>query len=124
MANRKTFENQYHPQSVSHPGCTLEEKLQEMEMSVREFAILSAKPEGTILSIIQGNSPITPDLAVIFENITQIPARFWINRQRIYDESLSQYHSAHRITEANPVTILRKRLSLPFSRYQYGGTTN
>ena len=29
---------------------------------------------------------ITPEMAVAFENVTKIPANFWINRQRIYDE--------------------------------------
>ena len=29
---------------------------------------------------------ITPEMAVAFENVTKIPANFWINRQCIYDK--------------------------------------
>ena len=43
--------NQYFPQSVSHPGETLEEKLQEMGMGPKEFSIRTGKPEKTIFAI-------------------------------------------------------------------------
>lgn len=124
MASRKTIENQYHPQTVSHPGRTLEEKLQEMGMSVREFAIMVARPEGAILSIIKGHSPITPEYAVIFENITQIPAHFWLARQRNYDEYMTSYQSAQKTEGKNLLSIFHKRVSVHLGGYQYGGTTN
>lgn len=78
--------NQYHPQTVSHPGETLVEKLEEMGMSIKEFAVRTAKPEKTIFAIIKGASSITPDMAVTFEDVTKIPARFWMNLQCQYDE--------------------------------------
>lgn len=78
--------NQYHPQTVSHPGETLDEKLKEMGMGVKEFAVRTAKPEKTIIAVIKGESSLTPDMAVAFENVTRIPARFWMNLQREYDE--------------------------------------
>ena len=82
--------NLYIPESVSHPGTTLEEKLQEMGMSVKEFAVRSSKPEKTVIAIIKGDSSITPEMAVAFESITKIPANFWMNRQRIYDECVAR----------------------------------
>ena len=81
--------NQYTSRKVTHPGVTLGAKIQEMGMSVREFALRAAKPEKTILAVICGDSSITPDMAVIFENVTQIPARFWMSRERNYDEFLA-----------------------------------
>lgn len=86
MANNMTDKNQYKPNRVTHPGTTLEAKIKEMDMSIREFAIRTAKPEKTILAVIKGDSSITPDMAVIFENVTLIPAHFWLARQRNYDE--------------------------------------
>jgi len=79
-------QNEYFPQSVPHPGETLEEKLQEMNMGPKEFAIRTGKPEKTVTAILKGESAITPDMALLFENVTKIPMRFWMNAQRNYDE--------------------------------------
>lgn len=106
--------NQYVPRTVSHPGVTLGAKIQEMEMSVREFALRATKPEKTILAVLRGDSSITPDMAVIFENVTQIPAEFWMSRQRIYDEFLARQRMAHKIkassewVESFPVKQMEK----------------
>ena len=97
MANKMESKNQYNPLTVSHPGKTLLSKIQEIGMSVREFALRAAKPEKTILAVIKGNSSITPDMAVIFENVTQIPAHFWLARQRKYDEYLAKRRMEQRI---------------------------
>jgi len=78
--------NQYFPQSVPHPGETLAEKLEEMNMGPKEFAIRTGKPEKTITAILKAESGITPDMAVVFETVLNIPAYFWLNNQRIYDE--------------------------------------
>ena len=81
---------QYNPKTISHPGQTLAYKLEEMEMSIKEFAIRASKPEKTIIAVIKGDSSITPDMAVAFENITKIPAHFWLIRQRNYDEAIAR----------------------------------
>ena len=83
-------QNQYIPQSVPHPGTTLEEKLEEMGMGPKEFALRSGKPEKTITAILKGESSITADMAVLFENVTKIPANYWMNHQRDYDEYLAR----------------------------------
>ena len=82
--------NLYIPENVSHPGTTLDEKMKEMGMSVKEFAVRTSKPEKTVIAIIKGDSSITPEMAVAFENVTKIPANFWMNRQRIYDECVAR----------------------------------
>jgi addiction module HigA family antidote len=82
----KEIKNQFFPQIVFHPGETLAEKLEEMRMSIKEFALRSEKPEKTVIAIINGDSSITPDMAMAFENVLRIPAHFWVNKQRLYDE--------------------------------------
>lgn len=77
--------NQYNPQSVTPPGCTLMAKLREMDMSIEEFAMKIERPEQLILEITKGTHPISYELAVAFERITQIPTEFWLSRQKIYD---------------------------------------
>ncbi len=71
---------------VFHPGETLDEKLKEMGMSVEEFALRTGKPISTIIAIKSGNSSITSEMAVSFENVLKIPAHFWLTKQRRYDE--------------------------------------
>jgi HTH-type transcriptional regulator / antitoxin HigA len=88
------------PQSVSHPGETLAEKLVEINMSQKEFAVRSDKPEQTIVKIINGESSITPDMAVQFENVLKIPAHFWLNRQQNYDIAVARNKRETIIEEA------------------------
>ncbi len=85
-----TTQNQYFPKSRPHPGESLGEKLEEMQMGPKEFALRTAKPEKTIIAILKGKSSITPDMAVQFENVTKIPAHFWMNHQRSYDEYIAR----------------------------------
>jgi addiction module HigA family antidote len=79
-------QNQYFPQSRPHPGVTLAEKLEELGMGPKEFSVRTGKPEKTIIAILSGESSITADMAVQFENVLRIPAHFWLNSQKNYDE--------------------------------------
>jgi len=79
-------QNEYFPQAIPHPGSTLEEELEAMGMSIKEFAIRTNKPEKTIIAVIKGKSAITQEMAIKFENVTRIKADFWIRFQNKYDE--------------------------------------
>lgn len=79
--------NEYNPDRVTHPGVTLSEKLDELEMGPKEFAVRTGKPEKTISMILTGRSSITPEMAVLFEDVLKIPADFWLNRQKQYSEA-------------------------------------
>ena len=92
--------NQYFPQIVLHPGETLAEKLDEMSMGPKEFAVRTGKPEKTIISILKGESSITPDMAVQFESVTKIPANFWMRKQQAYNEYLARVKSEELIKSA------------------------
>lgn len=82
--------NEYFPQSRPHPGETLAEKLEEMGMGPKEFSLRTGKPEKTITAILNGDSSITSDMAVLFETVTKIPAHFWMNHQKGYDEYIAR----------------------------------
>ena len=73
---------------VHHPGEALKEKLEEMGMSIKEFAIRATKPEKTIIAVINGKSSVTSEMAVSFESVTKIPASFWLRNQALFDEYL------------------------------------
>ena len=85
-----TFTNQYTPDVVFHPAATLNEKLGEMGMSKKEFALRTGKPEKTIIAVLKEESSLTPEMAILFENVTQIPAQFWINKQARYNEYIAR----------------------------------
>lgn len=81
---------EYYPQLVSHPGTTLAEILAEKQMGAKEFAVRTGKPEKTISDVLNGKSGITPEMGILFEQVLKIPAHFWTNRQRTYDEYLAR----------------------------------
>jgi addiction module HigA family antidote len=85
-----TIDNQYNPDIVFHPASTLKEKLEEMGMSTHEFALKTGMPENTVLSILKEESSVTSEMAILFDNITGIPAKFWINKQSRYNEYLAR----------------------------------
>ena len=66
--------NNYTPSVVFHPGETLADKLEEMGMGVKEFAVRTSKPEKTIIAVIKGDSAITSDMSVAFETVSKIPS--------------------------------------------------
>ena len=80
----------YHPQTIEHPGFTLKEKLLELAIGPKEFALRTNKPEQTISAILKGKSGITADMSVQFETVTKIPAEYWLRFQSIYDEAAAR----------------------------------
>lgn len=92
--------NQYFPDTVTHPGVTLEEKLIETGMSQKEFALRTGKPEKTISMVISGQSSITPDMAVVFEKVLGIPASFWMKRQQLFDEAVARQKARENVVSS------------------------
>jgi HTH-type transcriptional regulator/antitoxin HigA len=84
--------NQYIPDFVSPPRETLRELLEERSMSRVELAKRmgkSAKAVGEILSDTD-DVAITPETALQLERTVGLTARFWLNRESAYRESLAR----------------------------------
>ena len=96
--------NQYAPDIVFHPASTLNEKLEEMGMSRKEFALRTGKPEKTIIAVLKEESAVTPEMAILFEKVTMIPAQFWMNKQARYNEYLARVKHLETLTAAEPWT--------------------
>lgn len=77
----------YIPDIAFHPGETLKEILNERSITNKELALRTNKPEKTISKVINGTSALTPDMAVAFETVLDLPAQFWMNLQRDFDET-------------------------------------
>lgn len=80
--------NQYVPESVSPPGETLEELLQERKISQMELAERTGLTPKTVNEIIKGKAPITSETALLLERVLAVPARFWNGREKGYREFL------------------------------------
>ncbi|VBB46920.1 putative addiction module antidote protein HigA [uncultured Paludibacter sp.] len=92
--------NEFYTDIAFHPGETLREKLEELNMGSKEFAIRTGKPEKTIIAILNEESSITPEMAILFENVLKIPARYWIKKQYSFDEYKAREKRALAIKEA------------------------
>jgi HTH-type transcriptional regulator/antitoxin HigA len=91
------IENEYAPRTVSPPGATLEEALNERGMSQAEFAERTGRPKKTINEIVRGLAAITPETAIQFERVLGIPASFWNARQQHYEESIARIEAEKKL---------------------------
>lgn len=86
----KQFEQTYLPTSVSPPGDTLAELLEEKGMTQNELAERCGRPVKTINEIIKAKTAITPETALQFERVLGTPAEFWNKREYRYREYLAR----------------------------------
>ncbi|MCD6107070.1 MAG: HigA family addiction module antidote protein [Caldisericaceae bacterium] len=80
----------FQPDYAVHPGETLREKLEELNMKPKEFAVRTGKPVKTISNVLNGKSSITSEMAVQFEKVLGIPASFWMTKQANYNEFIAR----------------------------------
>lgn len=89
MAERRS-KSEYRPTSVSPPGETLRELLEERGISQAELAERSGRPRKTINEILSGKTAITPETALQLELVLGVPASFWNARETRYREFLAR----------------------------------
>ncbi|NET04077.1 MAG: HigA family addiction module antidote protein [Symploca sp. SIO2B6] len=93
------IQNQFVPDYVSFPGETLEEALEERGMTQAELAERMGRPKKTISEIINGKAALTPDTALQLELVLGIPASFWNNLERNYQEALARLTQKERLVK-------------------------
>lgn len=72
------------------PGATIKEQLENRNMSQREFASRMNMSEKDIDHLINGEVPLTPDVANRLELVLGLPTHFWNNLESIYREKLAK----------------------------------
>lgn len=70
------------------PGATVKEQLNGSGMSQREFASRMDISEEHISKLINGDVQLTSEIAVRLEMVLGIPAKFWNNLEKIYEEKI------------------------------------
>ena len=83
-----TDEIQIKKELLSPPGDTIQETLDEINMSQAELAERIGRPKEKVNDLIKGRERITTDTAYRLETVFGIPASFWINRENEYRKKL------------------------------------
>jgi len=73
---------------LSCPGDTIQEHLDEIMMSQAELAERLGRSIPKLNELIKGKAPLTKDTATKLEYVLDIPAEFWLNLERRYQDEL------------------------------------
>jgi HTH-type transcriptional regulator / antitoxin HigA len=74
----------YDPVELIAPGKTLAEWLGREDMSQADFAKRTSLTPKHINKVVKGGVGISPEVALAFERVTSIPARYWIQLEANY----------------------------------------
>lgn len=72
------------------PGATIQEQLEDREISQRDFAERMGMSENHISQLINGKVELTPEVALRLEAVLGVPAKFWNGLEALYRENLSR----------------------------------
>ena len=84
---------------IIHPGETLQEILEDREMSQRELAIRTGVTEKHISTVIHGQKAISSAFAKKLEYALGIEASFWMNLQTNYDQEILEFEELNNISK-------------------------
>lgn len=93
----------YSPAELVPPGETLVEWLEREEMSQVEFARRTRLTPKHITQVVKGKAGISPEVAIAFERVTSLPARYWTQLDANYQTAKQRDHEE---------TVLTGRLGL------------
>lgn len=93
----------YEPAELVPPGETLTEWLDQAEMTQVEFAKRTRLTPKHITQVVKGRVGISPEVALAFERVTSIPARYWTQLDANYQTAKLRHREER---------ILRSRLDL------------
>lgn len=82
------------------PGETLAELLESRSMTQVELAERTGLTPKTINEVVKGKAMVTPDTALHLERVFGLPASFWNNLQRRFDEAAARSAEAARLKQS------------------------
>lgn len=68
-----------------HPGEIIKDELDAREMKQKELASLIGMPTSVLNDIIKGRRSVTPEVAVLLQEVWEIDAAYWLSLQNQYD---------------------------------------
>ncbi len=96
----------YQPKKAVHPGKAVARALDDMGKTQKWLAEHTGISTKQVSEIINGNAPVTPETALRFENTLGGSARFWINLESNYRETVVRLAAAERAQEEIPLLRL------------------
>jgi HTH-type transcriptional regulator/antitoxin HigA len=78
----------YEPDEAIPPGATLDEWLNRLGMSQAQFARRTGLSAKHVNQVIKGSASLSPDVALLIENVIGVPARYWNRLEATYREHL------------------------------------
>lgn len=109
----------YTPAHLVAPGLTLVDWLERAGMTQADFAKRTGLTPKHINQVVKGGAAISPEVALSFEFVTSIPARYWLQlevnfqaaQQRLEDDRLLSAHTS--LVDLFPYRALQKRGFVP-----------
>lgn len=74
------------------PGETIKEQMASQHISQKDFAAHMGMSLKRLNNLINGDVPITQEVAIRLEMILGVPATFWIRLEKIYRVKLLKYY--------------------------------
>ena len=115
----KTEKTAFRPNYAVPPGKTLKETIESLGMTQAELAQRTGRPKKTINEIIKGKAAIMPETAIQLERVLGVPASFWNNLERNYQETLARLREEEHLKSQKtwiksfPISTLMKKKWLP-----------
>ena len=81
---------EFKPNYAVHPGILLREEIEALNLTQKEVSEKAGISKTTVNEIIKGKRGINAEIAVRLESVLESPARFWLNAQSLYDETIAR----------------------------------
>jgi len=108
MAMNTTTKNaKFGPDWVTPPGATLLEILEAKQMTQEEFAKRANLAPMYVNQMITGEAPITPETAILLEQIVGVSAQFWNSREADYQTRKAKLQSREKRLKKREVLVAR-----------------
>ncbi len=110
----ETFQNEYRPASVSPPGHTISDLIEERGIRQVELAARMGVTPKFVNELISGKASISPATAIALERTLNLPAEFWLTRDARYQEFMARSDSETELDRQSvwldelPMAYLRK----------------
>lgn len=107
---------------LSYPGDSVQEHIDHINMSQAELAERLGRSVPKLNELIKGKAPITKATAVKLEYVLGVPASFWINLERQYQDELLEIQQLEYLEHCKnwlkgfPLSFLKKSNILPETR--------
>ena len=81
---------EFKPNYAVHPGILLREEIEALNLTQKEVSEKAGISKTIVNEIIKGKRGINAEIAVRLESVLESPARFWLNAQSLYDETIAR----------------------------------